>query len=674
MCGICGILHFDRGQKVDGGALQAMNRQIRHRGPDDEGFFVKQNVGLAMRRLSIIDLSTGHQPISNEDGTITVVYNGEIYNHESLRTEMEQQGHRYTTRSDTESIVHAYEHYGVECVRHLRGMFAFVLWDARRRVLFAARDRLGIKPFYYYMDEQTFLFASEIKALLAFPGIEAELNHNILPEYLAFGYVSGPETFFRGIRKLAPGHTLRIEEGGEPRIEQYWDLRMEPDAEARPMSDYVEGYRARLEEAVSTHLMSDVPLGVFLSGGLDSSAVAAITARQRQEPIQTFSVGYAEQAHSELPFARTVAEWLGCEHHEVIVGWEDFFAALPKLIWHEDEPLAWPSSVALYFVARLTRQHVKVVLTGEGSDETLAGYGRYALTQWNARLDRVYRAATPSFLRNAVREAISDGNLGATLRRRLEHTFLGRNGASWASFYFDNFYAAFSAAEQQELLTDGTREMAPGAYQNTMEAWEGSGKFKGAELLDRLLYTDIKTYLVELLMKQDNMSMAASIESRVPFLDHGLVEYAAKIPKKYATRGMNGKMILKAAVGDLLPASIINRRKMGFPTPWSSWLAGPQLDEVSGLLLEARSLERGLFRAEKLRELVGQQRGRSNDHGDRLWRLVNLELWQRVFLDGEAVAGEVREARSLSVTARSRPGQSRSSSTRVGMARPWRKA
>jgi len=643
MCGICGVFHSVPGQEVSRDALRAMNRQIVHRGPDDEGFCFDGNVGLAMRRLSIIDLSAGHQPISNEDGSITIVYNGEIYNHAQLRAALEGQGHRYATRSDTETIVHLYEEYGIDCVRHLRGMFAFLLWDRRRRLLFAGRDRLGIKPLYYRVHDGTFLFASEIKALLAFPGVRTERNDEILAEYLAFGYLSGPQTFFRGIRKLPPGHTLQLEEGGEPKIEQYWDVRMGADSDRRPASFYVQGYRELLEEAVTTHLMSDVPLGVFLSGGLDSSAVAAITAGKRSEPIKTFSVGYAEQTHSELPYARAVAELLHSEHHEVVVGWEQFFGVLPKLVWHEDEPLAWPSSVALFFVARLAREHVKVVLTGEGSDETLAGYGRYALTQWNARLDPVYRTLTPGSFRKRVRDAISGGNLGATLRRRLEHTFLGRNGESWPSFYFDNFYAAFSAQEQADLLQAAVQGRALGAYDSTMQFWENSS----GDLLDRLLYTDIKTYLVELLMKQDNMSMAASVESRVPFLDHVLVEYAAKIPKEYATRGLAGKMVLKSAVRDLLPDSIIHRKKMGFPTPWSAWLAGPHLEKVAALLLEPRSLARGLFRTEKLQQLLQEHRERSHDHSDRLWRLVNLEVWHRVFIDGEAVADSLSEGASL---------------------------
>jgi len=631
MCGISGIFHFDRARQVDTAVLMTMNGRIAHRGPDDDGCYVSENIGLAMRRLSIIDVQSGHQPISNEEGTIWIVYNGEIYNHEELRAYLKSQGHQYRTRSDTETILHLYEEFGDECVHRLRGMFAFVLWDARRRRLFAARDRLGIKPFYYRAhQDRTFVFASEIKALLAYPGIKPELNRSVLPEYLAFGYVSRPETMFAGIHKLLPGHTLQVDQTGKLSIAPYWDLRIEPEAETRSKSYYVQTYRELLEEAVSSHLMSDVPLGVFLSGGLDSSTVAALTRRLRREPIQTFSVGYKEEAYSELGYAREVAAHLGSNHHEVLLSHDDFFRYLPKLIWHEDEPMAWPSSVSLYAVAQLARQHVTVVLTGEGSDETLGGYGRYAWTLWNQRADSIYRAV-PGALRRALRQGILSAPIGASARRKLQHTFLGRDGTSWSSFYFDNFYAAFSSADQSALLTD------PGAY--PIDAYDGSLQFweqSEGEILQRLLYTDIKTYLVELLMKQDNMSMAASIESRVPFLDHVLVEFAVNIPARFATHGLSGKWILKEAVADLLPGKIIHQRKKGFPTPWSAWLRGDKLGEVERMLLEERSHNRRLFRSAAVQRLFAEHRAAHCDHADKIWRLFNLEVWQRIFIDQDS--------------------------------------
>jgi len=396
MCGICGVLHFDRARDVDPTALEAMNQRMVHRGPDDAGIYLSHNVGLAVRRLSIIDLASGHQPVCNEDGSIWMVFNGEIYNHTELRCQLVARGHRYRSHTDTETIVHLYEEYGRDCVRQLRGMFAFALWDRPRRRLFAARDRIGIKPFYYWKDDETFLFASEIKSLLKYPAVRPELNREALPEYLAFWYLSGEETLFRGIQKLLPGHTLEVIESGATKIDPYWDVTPSNGGRVFPKRYCVETYRAMLEDAVSSHLMSDVPVGVFLSGGVDSSAIAALMTKIRGEPIDTFSVGYERSTHSELPYAHRVAQHIGSRHHEVRLGSGVFFDALPTLIFHEDEPLAWPSSVALYFLARRAREHVTVVLTGEGSDETLAGYARYPWTLWNERFDRLYRRLAPA--------------------------------------------------------------------------------------------------------------------------------------------------------------------------------------------------------------------------------------------------------------------------------------
>ena len=645
MCGICGIFFSDRDLRVKADVLAGMNGRFVHRGPDDDGFFVEENVGLAMRRLSIIDVKTGHQPLANENQDVWIVYNGEIYNHAKLRAGLEARGHRYRTHSDTETIVHLYEEYGRDCVRYLHGMFAFAIWDRRKRVLFAARDRLGIKPFYYRWDGRAFLFGSEIKAILAYPGVGAEFNRGTLAEYLAFGYITGPQTMFAGIRKLLPGHTLELTEQGEPRIERYWDLATEVDQEPRPRDYYVKTYRELLEGAVSSHLMSDVPLGVFLSGGLDSSAVAALTRKIRGDRIQTFSVGYGEEAFSELGYAREVAQHIQSEHHEVKLSREEFFEALPRLIWHEDEPIVWPSSIPLYFVARLARENVTVVLTGEGSDETLAGYSRYAWTLLNSRMDKAYRSITPDSLRRLVRGAIHASPLGASLHRKLQHTFLVRDGNSWPSFYFDNFFSAFAASEHSELLTPEALAAAGDAYAGSMEAWDRSR----GDLLHRLLYTDISSYLVELLMKQDQMSMAASVESRVPFLDHGLVEFTARIPAQYSVERMAGKVILKQAVEDLLPKSIVYRKKMGFPTPWEYWLAGPQLDDLERMLLEPRSTERRLFRPEAVKRLFAEHRAKSRDHGNRIWRLLNLETWHRVMIDGEPDAVAARSSSSDAV-------------------------
>ena len=633
MCGITGIMQFG-GARVEPGILRQMCAAMVHRGPDDEGIYTAGSIGIGMRRLSIVDLATGHQPLSNEDGTVWIVFNGEIYNHSILREKLRTLGHQYRTQSDTETIVHLYEEYGTDCVQHLQGMFAFAIWDARRQRLFIARDRLGIKPLYYQLTSQQIVFGSEIKVILACPGTCGQLDRAVLPEYLSFGYLSGEQTFYSGIRKLMPGHWMEIDVGGKFKIERYWDLPLTHSNHSNPESYYIQTYRAMLEQAVSSHLMSDVPLGVFLSGGIDSSAVAALMTKIRRAPVQTFSVGYAENEYSELSYARVVAKHLNSIHHEVLVSRQDFFDSLPHLIWHEDEPIVWPSSVSLYFVAQLARERVKVVLTGEGADETLAGYSRYAFTLKNAAWDRIYRRTIPDAIRRAVSASIADSTwINATLRRKLSHTFLARNGNSWASFYFDNFFSAFSESEQAELLSDEVlKESANGAaYQRVLEFWEHSS----GEMLQRLLYTDIKTYLVELLMKQDNMSMAASIESRVPFLDHSLVEFATNIPQNVQLGRFAGKRILKKAVEDLLPHSILYRPKLGFPTPWSGWLAGPQFDVIQNLLLEPRSMERGLFKPSAVGRLFEEHRSGYRDHYNRIWRLLNLELWHRVCLEKE---------------------------------------
>lgn len=630
MCGICGILAFDRRQHVDPRILGSMNDQIAHRGPDDAGLCTDANVGLAMRRLSIIDLQTGHQPLGNHDGSLQIIFNGEIYNHLDLRKRLEARGYRYRTHSDTETILHLYEECGTECVSHLRGMFALAIWDANRRLLFLARDRFGIKPLYYCIANRQLIFASEIKALLAHPDIQARLNFSTLPEYLSFGYMSGPTTLFEDILKVCPGCILLAKEDGTIITKPYCGVVPPAEEESKPEAYYVRTYRQLLEEAVRTHLISDVPVGMFLSGGLDSSAVAAIMTKLRGESIPTFSVGYEEEEHSELSYAQVVAKHIGSVHREVRIGKDAFFNALPKVIWHEDEPPTWPSSISLYFVAKLAQEHVKVVLTGEGSDETLAGYTRYAFTVANAEWDRVYRTTIPAGIRAGVRDALLNCEwLPRSLQRRLHHTFLARDGNSWPSFYFDNFYSGFSEAEQQELLLDPGCAVSGSCYKSAIQAWEGSS----GDLLHKLLCTDMKTYLIELLMKQDNVSMAASVESRVPFLDHPLVEFAASIPSRYNVRGLVGKRILKAGVSDLLPSSIINRRKMGFPTPWRSWLDGPAMQEVEHTLTEPRTISRGIFNPMRVRRIIAEHRARRHDHADRIWRLLNLELWQRIFLD-----------------------------------------
>ena len=630
MCGICGVVYFESARGVSREMLQAMNDQIVHRGPDDAGYFVTHEVGLAMRRLSIIDLATGQQPIANEDGSIHIVFNGEIYNHRELRSTLEA-NHSYRTHSDTETIVHAYEQYGADCVKALRGMFAFAIWDAFRQRLFLARDRLGIKPLYYLVERDRMLFASEIKSIVAVARNRPRINTQSLPEYLGFGYLSSEETMYAGIKKLMPGCRMEVDLDGAIKIDQYWEVPESAADDEPPRHNYVVSYRQMLEESIRSHLMSDVPLGVFLSGGLDSSSVAAITAKLRGDRIKTFAVGYAEQQYSELGYAREASQHIGTEHHEVRLSRNEFFAALPKLIWHEDEPIVWPSSVSLFFVAQLAREHVKVVLTGEGSDETLAGYTRYAWTLKNARLDTFYRKALPAGVRDRIRRAANSSWLPISLRRKLSHTFLNTNGQSWRSFYFDNFFCAFSEEQQASILSPDILADAHSQYENLLGLWEQTT----GDLLSRMLATDRKSYLVELLMKQDNMSMAASIESRVPFLDHVLVEFAAKIPSSVQVHGLSGKHVLKEAIGDLLPRSITYRKKLGFPTPLHAWLAGPELANISRLLKRGALVEQKFIQSEGLARLLEEHTLGKFDHTDRIWRLLNLEHWLRVCIYSE---------------------------------------
>jgi asparagine synthase (glutamine-hydrolysing) len=635
MCGICGVLELN-GRRFPERDLRAMSSVLRHRGPDDQGELSLGPLAMAFRRLSIVDVAGGHQPMANEDGTIWIVFNGEIYNDPELRPLLEQRGHCYATNSDTETILHLYEEYGEDCVQYLRGMFAFAIWDMRARRLFCARDRLGIKPFYYAQIGDRFAFASEIKALLELPGLQSRLNRRALPEFFALGYLSSKETMFEGISKLLPGHRLLfdLDRGDkEPRITQYWDLDISSSDHRLREGDYLAQFSELFTKAVQTHLRSDVPLGVFLSGGLDSSSIAAVVAGLRDEPIQTFSVGYNEDQYSELSYARQVAAHIGAEHHEVILGPEEFLASLPQMIWHEDEPIVWPSSVALGHLAGLAGEKVKVVLTGEGADEVLAGYLKYRVTLWNMRLGPAYRKLVPPTLRQAMQRMLASAFLPDWVQRKLRHSFL-YYPETFEQIYFDNFYSVFPREEQSHLfsraLQEEIQEIDP--YTNSMQ-FVGT---QSANLLNQLLYLDIKTYLVELLMKQDQMSMAASIESRVPFLDHKLVEFTARVPARYKIRGFSGKHLLRQAMMGRLPEAVLRRNKKGFPTPIRPWLRHQLFDKLRSTLTDGRLAERQVVNSEYVMNLLAALRQGSSQAAEGCWRLLNFELWSRVFLDRDA--------------------------------------
>ena len=450
MCGFAGIVHFDNRQHVDVDRLRRMRDVMSHRGPDGSGLFVDGAVGLAHRRLAIVDVSSaGEQPMTNEDSSVWIAFNGEIYNHAALRPGLEASGHRYRSRCDTETIVHQYEEDGDRVVEKLHGMFAFAIWDKRRHELLLARDRLGIKPLYYADTGSELVFASEIKSLFASGHVHARFNEEVLPEYLSTRFVSGDDTFFHGVRKLLPGHVLTWSAAKGIRIRRYWQLPA-PSAELSrvPFEEQARDLRTRLEAAVESHLMSDVPLGVFLSGGLDSSALASLMSHKMSEPLQSFSVGFAEEEANELPYARMAAQAIGAEHRDVTVTPSDFFDALPHLVWHEDEPIAFPSSVPLYFVARLARDHVKVVLTGEGADELFLGYNRYRVTMWNDRLGRPYWASMPRAARDGVRRVVQ--SLPSRLGRVGERTFLALDPGI-RSLFLENF-AVHTEDFQRQLL------------------------------------------------------------------------------------------------------------------------------------------------------------------------------------------------------------------------------
>jgi len=514
-------------------------------------------------------------------------------------------------------------------------MFAFAIWDQPKRELLIARDRLGVKPLYYARtNDGSLYFASEIKALFETGAVKPEMNYRALPDYLANHAPSGEETLFIGIKRLLPGHTL-LWRDGSLEIKRYWNVSFQKnESDGRSDADYVAEWRELFRESVRLRLMSDVPLGMFLSGGIDSSAIAAVMSDMVAEPIKTFSVAFAEREANELEYARLVAQTFKTNHHEVVVSPAQFFAALPKLVWHEDEPLAHPSSVALYFVSQLAAQHVKVVLTGEGSDELLAGYGRYRKTILNAKLGEQYQQVVPDRVRKEIARRINSLSSSSRVRRKLLRTFLTVS-PDLESIYFDNF-AVFPRAMQSRLLSAETRnrlgvlEREPYLIMRDVLT-----ETDATSLLDQLLYADIKTYLHELLMKQDQMSMAASIESRVPFLDHKLVEFSAALPERMKLRGATTKHILRESMKGVLPQAILSRPKMGFPVPVGAWFRGAFRGIIDEYVLSERALSRAIFEPSFVRSLVQRHHEGGEDHTERLWSLVNFEIWQRQFFDND---------------------------------------
>ena len=628
MCGIAGILFKDPNTPIDQALLKRMCDTLAHRGPDGEGFFTAPGIGLGHRRLSIIDLEGGAQPMGNEDGQIQITFNGEIYNFKELQPALEARGHTFRTRCDTESIVHLYEEHANGCVEHLRGMFAFGIWDGTRKRLLLARDRIGQKPLYYYEDDERLVFASEMKALLQVPGIPKEVDPLSLDLFLAYQYVPHPRTIFRHIKKLPPAHLL-VHENGHTEVRRYWDLEFDPDPEMT-IADARAQLAALLEEATRLRMVADVPLGAFLSGGIDSSITVALMSRLAAEPVRTFSIGFEEQDCSEVRFARQIAKRYQTQHQEFTVRAEAA-EVLPKIAWHHDEPFADASALPTYYVSKVTAEHVKVALSGDAGDESFAGYRRYQRLQLAAlasgTLGRVLGTSRrPPWPAPAPGEP--RGSL-FTRARRVATTFLCDPRHSYLRtvnmldhglrqfLYHPDFAGQLDGADANSFILDAF------------------DKLRGDTRVGEAAAVDLVTYLpCAILAKVDIASMAHSLEVRSPFLDHKLIEFAATIPTRLKMRLFDTKFILKETFRELLPPEILGRKKMGFGIPINRWMAHDLYDFLSDHVLSEQALSRGYFRPEALKALVAEHHeGRAN-HGYHLWPLLMLELWHRQFVDG----------------------------------------
>jgi asparagine synthase (glutamine-hydrolysing) len=628
MCGIYGVLTLREGAQLDGGLLKRMGDVTRHRGPDDGGEYACPGMLLGMRRLSIIDVAGGHQPIPNEDENIWVVCNGEIYNFRELREQLNRRGHTFRTGSDCEVIVHLYEEYGDDCVVHLDGMYGFALWDAPRRRLLLGRDRLGIKPIYYLDDGVKLVFASEAKAILATPGVRAEIDPVGLHEYLALGYTPAPHSMLRGIKKLPPA-ALLVGEKGQCTVRRYWQLPTEVD-DTRSEDEWAQAVLARLESAVVSQMVSDVPLGAFLSGGIDSSSVVALMARHSAQPVKTYSIGFEGSGgaayYNELPYARRVAELFKTDHREILVK-PDVATLLPRLLWHMDEPIADSAFVTTYLVAEFARRDVTVILSGVGGDELFGGYRRY-LGEYYGR----YYNVLPGWLRRQAvtrlaRLLPSDRHSPLLDLSRYARSFILANELPLEERY--RAYLQVFSRPQRERLLRASPTNGDDALGRALAATGGD------DVLRRLFAADLATQLPDdLLLLTDKMTMATSLECRVPLLDQQLVELAARMPSRYKIRGRTLKHILKKALAELLPADILHRNKRGFGAPMGAWLRD-ELSPVLRSVLSRESVERrGLFNFAAVQETISLHAANKADHTDHLLALLNLEIWCRIYLDG----------------------------------------
>jgi len=635
MCGICGILNT-RTERSEGNIKEEIIRNmcsvLKHRGPDDEGIYLgwgkdgRKNIGLGIRRLAIIDLDTGHQPIHNEDRTIWIVCNGEIYNFRELRKDLEIKGHCFYTNSDVEVIVHLYEEYGTKCLQFLRGMFALAVWDDAKKSLLLARDRIGQKPLCYTEVDNKLVFASEIKSILQVKQVPRQVNIEAIHNYLTYQYVPSPLTAFKGIFKLPPAHYL-LWENGKISIEQYWSLNLVNKIKMSE-DEYCSRLRDLFEESVKLRLVSDVPLGAFLSGGLDSSIVVGVMSKLMREPVKTFSIGFREEKYNELNYARIVADHFKTDHHEYIVK-PDALDILPKLIWHYNEPFADSSALPTYYVAKMTSQDVTVALNGDGGDESFAGYPRYKAV----KLAKYYEKF-PQCIRNMI-----NGIVGKIPYSPEQKTTLRRFRRFAESMNYSperryiRWISIFDNERKKDLYAPFFREAVQGVDSfSYAENYYNNSKY--SDFLDSTLFVDIMTYLPgDLLVKMDIAAMANSLEARSPFLDHKFMEFAASIPANLKLKGLSSKYILKKAFSELVPAPILKRKKMGFGVPISHWFRNELKEYLHDELLSRRCLERGYFQTKYLKLIIDEHTSGRYDHGYRLWALLNLELWQQMFID-----------------------------------------
>jgi len=647
MCGICGKISLNKA--IDENLIRKMCGVLAHRGPDSEGVMVLDSaasrlrsnnilrasetsrevkIGLGHRRLAIIDLTpAGHQPMSNEDGSIWIVLNGEIYNFIELKEALEKKGHKFKSRTDTEVVLHLYEEKGEECVKDLRGMFSFAIWEQKNERLFIARDRVGKKPLYYYHNNQALIFASEIKAILQDPEVLREVNRPSITDYLSYGYTPAPQTMFKNIMKLPPAHFM-IYEKGNIRIQKYWELDFSKKIKLSE-EDYCRRTLELLEECVKIRLISDVPLGAFLSGGVDSSAVVYMMSKLSSTPVKTFSIGFDEEKYSELKYARIIAERFRTDHHEYVVK-PNAIEILPKLVWHYNEPYADSSALPSYYVAKMTRDKVTVALNGDGGDENFAGYERYMagkFAEFYRKIPEKVRSIFESSLVNKIPESRARNNFSSKFKRfiLMAPRECSVRHYNWNSIFRDN--------EKEDLWSDEFREEI-GAKKSFSYLEDIFSRSQTKDIVDSLLYADINSYLPEdLLVKMDIATMANSLEARSPFLDHKFMEFSASIPSHIKLKGMRLKYILKKALSNALPEKILNREKMGFGIPIHQWFRNELKGYSYEILLSDKAIKRGYFKKEAVKKLLDEHVAAKANNGARIWSLLFLELWHREFID-----------------------------------------